>query len=448
MNHQPPCNIEAEQAVIGSIILNNSALPRVRGIISASSFYREAHGYIYDAIEDLYDQDKEIDFITLPQRLREKGLLEKSGGQEYIDSLGDCVSTSAGVVYHAEIVAELAARRALLLLCAVTTENLLRGPDPFEDVFSEHKGAIRALAPESKQDYSNRKLYTDLYDELGTKKEGYEAGYSTGIGNVDDHFYMEPGYIHCVCAESNIGKSPIMIQIADHVADRYGRTLYFTLESTRKKLAERIYARRTHIHLSRLHHRNIGDDIDRLGTANNHLINSRLILIDDSKYNYIEDLVNFVETEALREPIKFIVVDFLQYQYSREKQHSRHHEISYILNKYKLLAKDFNVPLLYASQLDKSMQKRMDHERRPKVGDLKESGDIQTMTDNILGLYAPDKISGFNNSPIYPVEVFTLKSKDQQAFSTWLNFNGHFQEFTDGKKPEKPAPTPKQRKQE
>jgi replicative DNA helicase len=146
-------------------------------------------------------------------------------------------------------------------------------------------------------------------------------------------------------------------------------------------------------------------------------------------------MVNYIETEALNKNIKMIVVDFLQLQKSSLRHQSRHHEISYIITKYKYLAKELNIPLLYASQLDKEMQKRDD--RRPRAGDLKESGDIFTHTDNILAIYSPEKIlKETERLSTYAAEVFTLKGKDQEKFSTWLNFNGHFQEYTDGEKPE------------
>jgi replicative DNA helicase len=429
----PPHNMEAEQAILGGILVDPRNIKRVSALIGPADFYREAHGHIFKAMQEL----NQIDLVTLRDQLQKDGKLEKAGGEDYISSLVMAVSTSIGWQGHAEIVKKHSVSRQILAQCGVAINGLQsQYLDPAVAI-SDLKNSLRSITINEKDDYSNLSLYGKLYDDIGNKDPNFEPGYRTGIGNLDDFFYFEPGYIHCFCAESNIGKTPVMLQIADNIAKRYGRTHYYSLESTRAKLGQRNLARRTHIHLSRIHSKNIHDgEFEKLFKATDELMNSNLILIDNSKYNYIEDLVNHIETEALNSEIKCIVIDFLQYQYSRTKQQSRHHEISYILSKYKGLAKDLNIPVIYASQLDKAMQKRADNERKPRVGDLKESGDIQTMTDNILALYAPDKLKNTGKMPVYQCEIYTLKSKDQEPFSTWLNFNGHFQEFTDGERPE------------
>jgi replicative DNA helicase len=428
-----PNDINAEISVLGGCLLNSITVKRVLPIIQPKDFYLEKHQLMFEGMISLEADHIQVDIITLQDRLLTMGYTERVG-KDYPFEIAAQVGTSAGWKYHADLIKKHAVSRAIILQCG-TSASLLQSQ--FEDpsaVISDLRAALRGITLDDMEDCSNLKLYNDLYDEMGNKDDTYEPGYSTGIGNLDDQFHFEPGYINCIGAEPNIGKSPLMLQIADHIAHKYGPTYYFSLESTRKMLAKRIYARTAKVHLSRIHSRNIyPNEWEKITQAAEQATRSSLYLIDNSNYLYVEALVNYIESVALNNPVKFIVIDFLQYQYTTQKMQSRHHEISYILSKYKGLAKDLNIPILCASQLDKAMQKRDD--RRPRAGDFKESGDIITMVDNVLGMYAPEKLTSVGKLPEYQVEIFTIKSKEQEPFSTWLNFNGHFQEFTDGQRP-------------
>lgn len=200
-------------------------------------------------------------------------------------------------------------------------------------------------------------------------------------------------------------------------------------------LAQRMYARKAHIHLSKLHHKNILDfEYEKLSTVANDLINSNLIFIDDQKLTYIEYLIADIETRSLTENLQAIFIDYLLLIQSKKKHNSRHLEISYILDGLKRIAKDLNIPLVFLHHPDKALSKA--ESRRPAAAHLKESGDIWIKTDDILGIYAPDKCKEeTQHNPVYVAEVYSIKLKDQVQFSTWLNFNGHFQEFTDGERP-------------
>jgi len=361
--------------------------------------------------------------------------MDQAGGAGYLTELIESPGISAGWHYHADIIKDASNRRELIAACLLT-QDMSYGLDTLDDILQVHKAAIRQIqgyvSREDEQE-TTRELYTRVWEDLWNEKG--EPGLTLGIECLDGKHYLEPGCTHVVAAESGTGKSAFCLQVADHVARTYGTTLYFSLESTRAKLATRQLARTAKVALTRLHKRNLDrpEDPEKLDRAMSSLIKSPLILIDNTTYQEVEKLVSFCETAAMGRRIHMIVVDYIQLMGSRKQHGNRHLEISYIAKKMQFLAKDLGIPILVVSQLGKDLEKRQN--RRPTLGDIKESGDIRNQADNIIFLYAPD-----SSPTIYPVECFLGKGKDQEQFSQWLEFNGNYQEFREGEKPiiEKP----------
>jgi len=395
-------------------------MPGIRQIIDTDDFYREAHRLIFSAMVGLHDKKIGIDFVTLKNELAEN--YEKTGGDQYITSLIDVASTSAGWKAHTEIIRKKSDQRRIIELCGQVAE-FSHQYDP-EEALSQLKDGIRGIERESLSEIEDiHHLYTRVYEQIYQKRE---PGLYTGIECLRDKLYFEPGYIHTIAAESGVGKSALLLQIADYISRVYGPCLFYSMESTRDRLGLRQIARYSRVALTRINksHFEAGQD-EKIMAAVSDLTESSLILIDDIRFQEVERLCAHAESYALRHNLSAIFIDFLQLLSSKKKHNSRHLEISYIITQFKALAKDLNLPVIFACQL------RKDIKGRPTLDDLKESGDIRTHTDNILFLYAPN-----NEKTVYPVEIFLAKGKEQERFSRWFEFNGNYQRFTEGQKPE------------
>ena len=409
------------------MLSDGSIVSRVMDLLSPGDFYKTAHQYLAEGIFELAEA---ADLVTLAHWLESKQLLEKVGGREYLAQFADFY-ISAGWKYHAEIVRDMATRRKIIIFCSGAAEKAFIITNEQEEILSELKAGIRNIEAQgqTEEPNSNPKLYDQIYENLWNDKT--EPGLTFGIEPIDQCHYLEPGCTLVVAAESGTGKSAFCLQVADHIARKYGTALYFTMESTRQKLGIRQLARHSKVALTRLHkhHLDSEDQRERINNAIGNLVQSRLILIDDGRYQEVEKLVAYCETRAMNEKIHLIIVDYLQLLSSRKSSQNRHLEISDIAKRFNFLAKSLNVPVIYVSQLGKDIEKRT--KRRPTLGDLKESGDIRNHADNILFLYAPDP-----SQTIYPVEAFLGKGKDQEQFSVWLEFNGNYQEFKEGYEPD------------
>lgn len=432
MNIKPmPHNLEAEQAVICALLINKEyAAPKAQAILEPEDFYQDRHGILFRELCN----GTPADLVSLKQSLTEKKLLEKAGGEQYLKELVFSAITSAGVEHHARIVKDMSRRRRLGNLGIQVSDTSNDLTTPWDDILSGVKLNLRkieegeALALDDKS-LSNKSLYNRVWNDLWNEKG--EPGLSLGVEALEEKHYLEKGCTHVVAAESGTGKSAFCLQVADHVSQKYGTSLYFSLESTREKLAIRQIARKAKVALTRLHkhHLDRADDADRISSAISALIRQPLILIDDTRYQEVEKLCSFCESFAMNQRVHLIVVDFLQLMGCRDRQQNRHLEISYVMKRLCFLAKAVGCPVIVVSQLGKDVEKRGN--RRPTLGDLKESGDIRTQADNILFLYAPDP-----EPTVYQVECFLGKGKDQEQFSQWLEFNGNYQEFTEGCKPD------------
>jgi len=421
----PPHDIESEIAVLGGILVNNKVFPEVNAILNAEDFYREAHGNIYKAMWVLFETDSPVDIITIKDKLLELNLLEKSGGLDYIVSIADSISTSGQVGYYSKIIKSLSQKRQLITLCQSIAGESFQDFSQVDSILENIKDGITSIEKsKTLKIKDNLQLYTEVYKSFDQCKD---PGLETGIPGLEKRFFLEPGYIHCIAAESGIGKSAILLQIGDHISSVYdSHVLFYTMESTSQKLATRNVARHAKVALTRLTKSNIQDPhhAERVYQATSYLSNSKLHLLDDPYFMEIENIISHSESFTLKNDMKMICIDFLQAMETKKQFRSEREKINYFISRLKAHAKRLNVPILFACQL------RKDVNGRPKLDDLIESNYIRTHTDNIMFLWAPD-----SDPAQYPVEMFLAKGKDQERFSIGLQFDGNYQDFKEGPKP-------------
>ena len=420
----PPNNLEAEQAVLSAMLTHPAVVVRVSNLLKPSDFYQTAHEAICAACFSLKDK---TDLITVSEHLKKHDLLEKCGGQDYIVSLVEQGGLSAGVDNWCKIVKEASHRRQLINLCTDTIEGCFQEFEESAATLSGLKTGIRSIESENKAKIpTNKDLLRDIIADL--EKEDRTVGILTGLKNIDDNLNgLEPKTTYLIIAESGVGKSALALNIADYVTLNYkGLVPYFTLESTNTALMRRRLAKHSQVALTRIRTRNLrheGQWSDIVKAANT-LSEPNLMLIDETQYQTVEDLIAFSESLAMDNKISLIVVDYIQLMSSRHRFTSKHLEVAYIAKLLTFMAKNLNVPIIIISQLGKDVEKRSN--REPMLSDIKESGDIRNMVDNIISIYT----SNPEDTQFY-VKIKALKGKDTGRWTSWLYFNGNYQEFSD-----------------
>ena len=409
-------SLEAEQSVLGGMLCNPDIRPFIKNILDVSDFYIEKHQVIYKAILDSGKKD-----ITSIWDLIDAARVEK----KYY--MGLCsVTVSAGWKNHCEIVKKNSDKRKIWHLGQTLCEEAIQTFSDIDNIISMAKSGIIGIENNrsDSDDYSNEDSYMKTYSNA---TENRLPGFYTGLDGLGERFYFEKDYIHCIAGESGISKSSLALRIGDYISWTYGPVDYYTFESSRARLNSRQLAKYSRVPLTRINKSNYtsDDQIGKLQKAIDRLCKSSMKFFDDPKLMEIERLCTYAETRALKYKTKAIIIDYLQMAQSiNKKLDSRKALVENALFHLKALAKNINVPVIYVCQL------RKDIKDKPTLDDLYESNAIRQATDNIIFIYSPFTHEMRIKNPIYPVEIYSLKCKDQELFSEWQEFNGHFQDFS------------------
>jgi replicative DNA helicase len=387
----PPHNLEAEQAILGSILINNDALNQVVDILSREDFYREAHAHIFEGMLTLYNRDDPVDLITLSQVLKEKDALEKVGGTDYLASLAEGTSTSAGIIYHSEIVKDLATRRCLISQCSHISEVCFKPTNDTEEVLDLAEQSIFEIAERNiDQSFSSlHEVVKESFKKLETTshKDNFITGISTGFTDLDNLTSgLQPSDLIIIAGRPSMGKTALALNIAYHAAleDKVSVAV-FSLEMSRLQLGIRLLGLDAMIDAWRLRRGSLQDDEwVRLTDSANRLSELPLYIDDTSGLSALE-LKAKARRLRKKYDISLVVIDYLQLMQSKKSVESRQLEISDISRSLKALAKDLNIPVVAVSQLNRKVEERPN--KRPILADLRESGAIEQDADLIAFIY-------------------------------------------------------------
>lgn len=391
----PPHDIEAEQAIIGSMLTDKDAVIAAIEILREQDFYREDNRIIYSAILNLYNRSEPIDIITLKAELKSMGKLEAVGGLEYIVQLPDRVPTTSNVEQYIKIVEEKSMLRALI---KTADELITLGYDPTQEVEqvidTAEKKIFEVMQKKNQKGYSSMKdilidTFTQL-EQLYNQKEMI-TGVPTGFADLD---YRTSGLhnsdLILVAARPAMGKSAFALNIATHAAVR-GKVpvAIFSLEMSKKQMANRILCSEAMVDSAKVRTGKIDDEEwGKLAAASGELSEAG-IYIDDTPGISVMEIRAKCRKMKLEKNIGLVVIDYLQLvQGSNRKGGSREQEIAEISRSLKILAKEINVPVIALSQLSRAPEQRVDH--RPMLSDLRESGSIEQDADIVMFLYRDD----------------------------------------------------------
>jgi replicative DNA helicase len=428
----PPQNLEAEQGVLGSILLDNDVLHDVVGLLDVDHFYRDNHQILYRAIRDLYDLGKAIDAITISDELIRRDQFKAIGGDEFISQILGSVPHAANAKYYAQIVRQKAVSRALIESASHILQDGYSNNFTAEELLEDAERRIFAIAEDqsSSETVELRDVVTQAMDRIAARSEARHpiSGVPTGYYDLDDITGgFQPEQLIILAARPSMGKTAIALNICDHAAVTSKiPVLFVSLEMGRVELAERLLCARSKVDGHKLRTgQNLGTrEMTLLGKGYDELRSSPMFIDDSSSRTMLQITAN-ARRLKLRQSIGMIVVDYIQLIDSDESRDSRQEQIAKISRRLKTLAREMKLPVVALSQLNRAVENRED--RRPRMADLRESGAIEQDADMILLLHRPEYYDPNDQPGI--AEVIVAKNRNGATGTVKLTFLKNFTRF-------------------
>ncbi|HOO40427.1 MAG TPA: replicative DNA helicase [Syntrophales bacterium] len=437
----PPQNMEAEQSVLGGILLENQSLNAVLEIMTGADFYSEGHRKIFDAIADLSDRGEPSDLITLSSLLKDRGQLDQVGGMVYLASLVDGVPSAANIAYYARIVKEKAILRSLI---ATATEILQKTYNAGSDVDSVLDQAEQAIFEISENKirpsfYTIREVVKDNFKELERLAERKDliTGVPTGFDKLDEITSgLQRSDLIIIAGRPSMGKTAFALNIAQNAALKSGVPVaVFSLEMAKEQLVFRMLSAEARVDSQRLRKGFLGEtDWKKLVKASSDLSEAP-IYIDDSAG------ITVLEMKAKSRRLKadaglgLIILDYLQLMKGGAYKESREQEISEISRSLKGLAKELSVPVIALSQLNRKVEDRTN--RRPQMADLRESGAIEQDADVIAFIYRDEVYNRSEDNPDKGIaEIIIGKQRNGPTGTVKLAFLEKYTSFENLARPD------------
>lgn len=391
----PPQNIEAEQGVLGAILLDNEVLHDVVPILKVEDFWRDDHQIIYRAIRELYDLGKPVDALILDEELKRRGEADRIGGTEAIGELISRVPHAANAKFHAEIVRQKAILRGLITIGREIIEEGYSNSVTADDLLEMAEKKVFGIAEEqvTGETVALPDILTQAMDRIelrATDKHAF-TGIGTGYYELDEMTCgFQPGQLIILAARPSMGKTAFALNICEHVTIDQGKgVLFVSLEMGQLELAERMLAARSKVDGDKLRKGNLGfREMKLLGEGYDSLKKAPLFIDDTPARNMLQVTAN-ARRLKLRNDIGMIVLDYIQLVDSEgDGRESRQEQIAKVSRRLKTLARELSVPVVALSQLNRNVENRED--RRPRLADLRESGAIEQDADVVLMLHRPD----------------------------------------------------------
>ena len=391
-----PHSIEAEQAVIGAMLMDKEAILTSSEIVSGDDFYQTSYGVIFEAIVEIYNEGKPVDLITLQSRLKEKDVPAEISSLEFVRDLVSAVPTSANVKYYAEIVSEKAMLRRLIKLNEEIENMCYLGKEPMEAVLeTTEKKVFELVQKRNTGDFVPiKQVVLNALDkiEAASKNAGSVTGIPTGFLDLDYKTAgLQPSDLILIAARPSMGKTAFVLNIAQHVAFKVNKSVaIFSLEMSKEQLVNRLFALEAQVDAQSLRTGNLKDsDWEKLIESAG-IIGKSKLMIDDTPGISISELRSKCRKMKLEHGLDLIIIDYLQLMTARvgSRSESRQQEISEISRALKGVARELNVPVVALSQLSRAVEQRPDH--RPMMSDLRESGAIEQDADVVMFIYRDD----------------------------------------------------------
>ena len=389
----PPSDVAAEQAVLGSMLVDKEAVVKAIELLKPTDFYRQDNSEIFAAMVDVYAKGDPIDFLTVREALKLRNALEKVGSDPYISSLIDNVPTTSNVDAYIKIVEEKATLRSLIKAANdVIAYGYAENEEVDKIIDMTEKRIFDVLQNRNSKGYASIKdILVDTFDTIERmySSKSNVAGMETGFTDLDKKMSgLNNSDLIIVAARPAMGKSAFALNIATAVAKSGVPVLIFSLEMSKEQMVNRILCSEAQVDSSKVRNGNLDtEDWVKLGKASGELAETP-IYIDDTPGLSSVELRAKCRKAKLEHGLGLVVIDYLQLMESKKSGESRQQEISEISRALKILAKEINIPVIALSQLSRAVEQRPD--RRPMLSDLRESGSIEQDADIVMFLYRDD----------------------------------------------------------
>lgn len=390
-----PHSIEAEQSVIGSMIMDRDAIVAAAEIVTETDFYSKQYGILFETMIELNDEGKPVDLVTLQDRLREKDVPAEVSSLEFVRDLITAVPTSANIKYYAEIVAEKSTLRKLIKLNEEIANTCYVGKESLEVILEDtEKRVFELVQKRNTGDYMPiRQIVMNAMDkiELASKNKGAVTGLPTGFLDLDYKTAgFQPSDLILIAARPSMGKTAFVLNIAQYMAFNQNKTVaVFSLEMSKEQLVNRLFSLESKVDSQHIRTGSLSDNEWEKLIESAGVIGKSNLIIDDTPGISISELRSKCRKYKLEHNLSIIIIDYLQLMSgSGRSSDNRQQEISDISRSLKSLARELAVPVVALSQLSRAVEQRPDH--RPMLSDLRESGAIEQDADVVMFIYRDD----------------------------------------------------------
>jgi replicative DNA helicase len=429
----PPHNLEAEESLLGAMLLSRDAIATAMEICKPEDFYKSSHGHIFSAVTSLFSQGEPADWVTVTEELRRRGLLETIGDPSVFVSLQANTPSIGNAEYYARIIEELALLRRLVSVAGEITELGYSLPEDVSDVLDRAESLVFEVSQRRVVD-----SMTPLRDLLGESLDHLEqlftrgesiTGLATGYVDLDEQLAgLQPSNLVVVGARPAMGKTSFALGMVAHAGIKLNQpVLLFSLEMSHLELTQRLLCSEARVDANRMRTgRLLEADWTKIGNAISRMSEAP-IFIDDNPNLTVMDIRARARRLKSREGLGLVVVDYLQLMTGRHAAENRQVEVSEISRGLKILARELEVPVVALSQLSRGLEMRQD--KRPMLADLRESGSIEQDSDVVLFIYRDEIYNPESSESQGTAEIIVAKHRNGPTGLTRLAFIGHHARF-------------------
>lgn len=429
-----PHSVEAEQSVIGSMLMDREAIIAASEIITADDFYQHQYGVMFEAMVELFNENRPVDLITLQNRLKEKDVPPEVSSLDFVRDIITTVPTSANVKSYVNIVREKAVLRRLIKVNEDIANTCYAGKEPLETILATtEKTVFDLLQSRNSGDFVPiRQVAMNVLEKIeeASKNQGTVTGIPTGFIDLDYKTSgLQPSDFILIAARPSMGKTAFVLNLVDHIAVKKGLPcMVFSLEMSKEQLVNRMLAMESNVDSQKLRTGTLSDsDWDAVVEGIGVIGNSKLI-IDDTPGISIMELRSRCRKMKLEYGLNVVIIDYLQLMSGSGKGggDNRQQEISEISRSLKALARELSAPVIALSQLSRACETRQDH--RPMLSDLRESGAIEQDADVVMFLYRDDYYNKDTDMPNI-AEVIIAKQRNGPIGTVNLVWRPEFTKF-------------------
>ena len=428
-----PHSIEAEQSVIGSMLMDRDAIIAASEIVVADDFYQKQYGIMFDTMVELFNEGKPVDLVTLQDILKEKDVPPEVCSLDFVRDILATVPTSVNVRSYATIVHEKAVLRRLIRINEEIANNCYAGKDSLETILADtEKQIFNLLESRASGDFVPiRQVALNVLDKIeqATRSKSTVTGLPTGFIDLDYRMSgLQPSDLILIAARPSMGKTAFVLNITDYIAVRRQKTcLIFSLEMSKEQLVNRMLSMESNVDSQKLRTGTLTDAdwdavVEGIGT-----IGSSKLVIDDTPGISIMELRSKCRKVKLEHGLDLVMIDYLQLMSGSGKNgDNRQQEISEISRSLKAIARELSVPVIALSQLSRACETRTDH--RPMLSDLRESGAIEQDADVVMFLYRDDYYNKDTDNP-NTAEVIIAKQRNGPIGTVYLGWKPELTRF-------------------